>query len=233
MPPEPAPRPVVPTRCAGVMALPPTAEPGSSSGGPAGRPDGDSCRANTPPWPGISDAYVTQVVPVCPSVPSPGSVTQHLLVGPSSTSRWPKWSTASELVPSKATHGLPSDPVAAVSLLLVNGMLPSGFASSTGADHCPPDSGLVASNVPVGLFPWAVWMPFQIAAIPAGVTVASGSVARENRVIMTALPTVPLALMGVSLTFWFDVLSVVHTTCRIPSPPRARRCRPRCSCPPG
>jgi hypothetical protein len=39
---------------------------------------------------------------------------------------------------------LPSDPVAAVSLLLVNGMLRSGFAWSAAPDHRPPDSGLVA-----------------------------------------------------------------------------------------
>src|SRR5215472_3028653 len=201
------------------MALPPVAEPGSSLAGPAGRPDAVSCRANTPAWPVISDAYVTQVVPVCPSVPRPGSYTQHLFAGPSCTSLWPKWSTASESVPMKATQGLPSDPVAAVSLLLVNGVPGSGFASAFGPVHCPPDSGRVASNVPVALFGWLVWMPFQIAAMPVGVTVASGSVDRKNRAIVTALPTVPFALMGVSMMPRGGEPSAVHSTCRTPSVP--------------
>ena len=221
MPPEPAPRPVVPTRCAGVMALPPAAEPGSSSGGPAGPPDAVSCRANTPPWPVISDAYVTQAVPVCPSVASPGSVTQHLVTGPSCTSGWPKWSTASESVPSNATQGLPSDPVAAVSLLLVNGMAGRGGTWVVGTVHCPPDSGRFASNVPSGLFPALVLMPFHTAVRPLGVTTASGSVARKNFVTWADAPTVPLALTGVSMTAWFDAASVVHSTCSTPSVPRA------------
>jgi len=75
--------------------------------------------------------------------------------------------------------------------------------------------------VPIALLGWLVWMPFQIAAMPVGVTVASGSVGRKNRAIVTALPTVPFALMGVSMMPRFDVPSPVHSTCRTPSLPRA------------
>ena len=137
----------------------------------------------------MSEANVTQVLPVCPSVASPGSMRQHLFAGPSCTSGWPKWSTASESVPVNATQGLPSDPVVAVSLLLVNGMPESGGTLSPVA-HRPPEAGLVASKVPLGSLVEFL-MPFQTVARPAGVTVASGSVARKNRLMVARLPTLP------------------------------------------
>ena len=64
-------------------------------------------------------------------------------------------------------------------------------------------------------------MPFQAATIPVGVTVASGSVDRKNRAIVTGLPTVPPALMAVSMMPGFGEVSLAHRTCRIPSLPRA------------
>src|SRR6202035_1051729 len=83
-----------------------------------------------------------------------------------------------------------------------------------------PEGGLVAVNVPCGLFGVFDLMPFQRATTPDGVVVTSGSVGRKSGAMVVDFATLPLAAIGVSLTCQGPE-PVVHRTCRTPSAPRA------------
>ena len=85
-------------------------------------------------------------------------------------------------MPVKATHGLPSLPVPAESLLPANGAPGSGVLPPS--SQCPPLTGRMASKVPSGLDGLLDWMPFQNTSRPPGVAVASGSVARYRPLAM-------------------------------------------------
>ena len=124
-------------------------------------------------------------------------------------------------MPSNATNGLPSLPLAAVSLLLVNRMA-SGATWLPETDQWPPASGLVASNVPLTGFGTSDLMPFQATVSPDLVMTASGSVVRKNVAIVADGSFAPFALTGESVIRRRPGPSVVHRTCTTPSLPRTR-----------
>ena len=108
----------------------------------------------------------------------------------------------------------------ALSELLVSGTAGRGAKTEPEPDQVPPDRGRVAVNVPCGLFGAFALMPFQKAATPDGVVVPAGSVARKSVAMVAAVPTLPLAAIGVSLMRQGPE-PVVHRTCSTPSAPRA------------